>query len=76
LGELTKQSHIMQCLFHGRITLAKPLLHKMGAKHCGNGKDGRPVLLAGAKGWIKPVTPSKAQQDSSRRETHACLFSW
>ena len=38
LGELTKQGHIVQGLFHGRIRKAKPLLHKMDAKHCGNGK--------------------------------------
>ncbi len=38
LGELTKQNHILQGLFHGRIRQTKPLLHKMNAKHCGNGK--------------------------------------
>jgi len=38
LGELTKQGHIVQGLFHGRITQAKPLLHEFNAKHCGNGK--------------------------------------
>ena len=38
LGELTKQGHIVQGLFHGRIRQAKPLLHEMNAKHCGNGK--------------------------------------
>jgi hypothetical protein len=38
LGELTEQGHIVQDLFHGRIRQTKPLLDKMDAKHCGNGK--------------------------------------
>ena len=38
LGELTKQGHVVQCLFHGRIRQAKPLLHEMNAKDCGNWK--------------------------------------
>ncbi len=36
LRELKKQGHIVQFLLQGRITQAKPLLHEMDAKHCGN----------------------------------------
>ena len=38
LGKLTKQGHVMQCLFHGRIGQVRQLLHEMNAKHCGKGE--------------------------------------
>ena len=50
LGELTKQGYVMQCLFHGRIRQAKPLLHEMNAKHCGNGKRRTARFACGRKG--------------------------
>ena len=50
LGELTKQGHIVQGLFHGRIRQAKPLLYEMGAKHCGNRKRGTARFACKRKG--------------------------
>jgi hypothetical protein len=38
LGKLTKQGHVVQCLFHSRIGQVKPLLHEMNAKHCCKGE--------------------------------------
>ena len=50
LCKLTKQGHIVQGLFHGRITQAKPLLHEMNAKHCGNRERWTPRLACRRKG--------------------------
>ena len=38
LRELAKQRHVMQGLFHGRVTQSKPLLHEMNAQHGGQGE--------------------------------------
>ena len=50
LGKLPKQGHIVQGLFYGRIRKAKPLLHEMVAKHCGNGKRWTPRFACRRKG--------------------------
>ena len=50
MRELTKQSHVMQGHFHGRVAQSKPLLHKMNAKHCGNGKRWAPRFARRRKG--------------------------
>jgi hypothetical protein len=77
LGELTKQGHIVQGLFHGRVTQAKLLLHEMDAKHCGNGKKGgRRVLLAGAKGLIKPAHSDQGTSRFVSSRNHAYVLSW
>ena len=50
LGELTKQGHIVQGFLHGRIRQAKPLLHEMDSKHCGNGKKRTARIACSRKG--------------------------
>lgn len=43
--ELTKQRHVVQCLFHGRIREVEPLSHEVNAQHR-LGRKGRAAALA------------------------------